>query len=110
MPPPKKQQIVVLLPLLISSLALAVSAGSFIYTIRTYAVSHRPYLGVVDGPFQFVENPPRAMTWKFVVKNVGLTRFPSNHAMQPTAGRSDAPLHFMKILPLQFTLALASGG
>ena len=27
--------------------------------------------------------------------------------MQPTAGRPDAPLHFMKTPPLQFTLALA---
>jgi hypothetical protein len=33
-----------------------------------------------------------------------------NHAMQPTAGRSDASLHFMKILSLQAKLALASGG
>jgi hypothetical protein len=33
-----------------------------------------------------------------------------NQAMQPTAGRSDASLHFMKKHPLQATLALASGG
>jgi hypothetical protein len=30
--------------------------------------------------------------------------------MQPTAGRSDASLHFMKTLQLQAALALASGG
>ncbi len=35
---------------------------------------------------------------------------PSNQAMQPTAGRSDAPLHFMKIRSLQFKLVFASGG
>jgi hypothetical protein len=34
----------------------------------------------------------------------------SNHAMQPTAGRSDVPLHFMKARPLQSTLAFASDG
>jgi hypothetical protein len=30
--------------------------------------------------------------------------------MQPTAGRSDASLHFMNTRLLQSTLALASGG
>jgi hypothetical protein len=34
----------------------------------------------------------------------------SNQTMQPTAGRSDAPLHIMKTRPLQATLALASDG
>jgi hypothetical protein len=33
-----------------------------------------------------------------------------NQAMQPTAGRFDASLYFMKTPPLQFTLALVSGG
>jgi hypothetical protein len=35
---------------------------------------------------------------------------PSNHAMQPTAGRRTAALHFMKTRPLQAALALPSGG
>jgi len=35
---------------------------------------------------------------------------PSNQSLQPTAGRSDASLHFMKTRPLQATLALANGG
>ena len=34
----------------------------------------------------------------------------SSHRMQPTTDRSDAPLSSMKTRPLQFTLALASGG
>jgi hypothetical protein len=34
----------------------------------------------------------------------------SNQALQPTAGRRTASLHFMKTRPLQFTHALASGG
>jgi len=34
----------------------------------------------------------------------------SNQAMQPTAGCSDAPIHFMKTRPLHATLALASSG
>ena len=33
-----------------------------------------------------------------------------NKAMQPTADRRNASLRFMKTRPLQFTLALASGG
>jgi hypothetical protein len=33
-----------------------------------------------------------------------------NQAMQPTAGRSDAPVYLVKTRPLHFTLALASGG
>jgi len=33
-----------------------------------------------------------------------------NQTMQPTAGRFDAQLSFMKTRPLQSTLALASGG
>ena len=33
----------------------------------------------------------------------------SNQAMQPTAGRCTASLHFMKTRPFQFTLANASG-
>jgi hypothetical protein len=43
------------------------------------------------------------MNWRCVA-------FPSNHAMQPTAGRFDASLYFMKTRPLQAALALASGG
>lgn len=39
--------------------------------IRTYSVSHRPYLGIVSSPFQFIENPPRGITWKYIVKNTG---------------------------------------
>jgi hypothetical protein len=39
-----------------------------------------------------------------------LSRQSSNQAMQPTAGRSDASLHFMKTRPLQAKFALASGG
>src|SRR6266487_7212195 len=38
-------------------------------------------------------------------RRVHKTTFP-----QPTAGRSDVPLHIMKTRPLQATLAVASGG
>src|SRR3979409_246337 len=37
-------------------------------------------------------------------------RATSNQKMQPTAGRRNASLHFMKIRLLQATLAFASGG
>jgi hypothetical protein len=38
------------------------------------------------------------------------TPTPNKTTMQPTAGRSDVSFYFMKTLPLQATLALASGG
>lgn len=59
------------LPLVISLLALGLSLVGLLYTARTYAVLHRPYIGIVDMPFQLVENPPRGMIWKVVLKNVG---------------------------------------
>src|SRR6266516_4154652 len=58
-------------PLLIAATSLVISVGGLIYTIRTFSVSHRPYLGVVESSFQLIENPPRAMTWKLIVKNTG---------------------------------------
>ena len=39
-----------------------------------------------------------------------LDPFRSNQTMQPTTGRSEAALSFMKTRPLQVTFALASGG
>lgn len=60
-----------LTPILIATTSLLISIGGYLYTMRTYSVSHRPYLGVVDTSFQLVENPPRAVVWKFIVKNVG---------------------------------------
>jgi hypothetical protein len=42
--------------------------------------------------------------------NICRTSNTPNHAMQPTAGRRTAPLHFMKAHQLQSTLGLASGG
>lgn len=59
------------LPIVISSLALLLSGGSLFYTIRLFTVTQRPYVGVTEVQHQFVENPPRAMLWKAVVKNVG---------------------------------------
>jgi hypothetical protein len=41
--------------------------------------------------------------------NFNLNTF-SWKTMQPTAGRSDTSLYFMKARPLQSTLAAASGG
>ena len=58
-------------PVFISAVALVISTFGLIYTIRTYAVSHRPYVGVTDSVLQLVENPPRGIVWKFIVKNVG---------------------------------------
>jgi hypothetical protein len=64
-------QSVTVVPLVISCCALLVSLIGLLYTARNYAASHRPYIGVVDTPFHLGENPPRAIVWKVVVKNVG---------------------------------------
>lgn len=76
-------------PIIISFLAFGVSLVGLIYTARTYAVSHRPYLGIVDMPFQLVENPPRAIIWKMVVKNVGSV--PGFMVVQENSARLTTP-------------------
>ncbi len=69
--PSEKRNWAAITPIIISATSLIISVGGFLYTIRTYSVSHRPYLGVVDSSFQLIENPPRAIVWKFIVKNTG---------------------------------------
>jgi len=76
-------------PIIISLLAFLVSLLGLAYTARTYAVSHRPYLGIVDMPFQLVENPPRAIVWKMVVKNVG--SLPAFMTVQENSARLATP-------------------
>ena len=52
--------------------------------------------------------------WKVIYATIWMASHkatqPSNQAMQPTAGRSEAASQFMKTPPFQATLALASGG
>ena len=60
-----------IIPIVFSAFALIISTGGLLYTVRTYSVTHRPYLGIVDGNYQLLENPPRAIIWKFIIKNVG---------------------------------------
>jgi hypothetical protein len=64
----------------------------------------RFFLGQRHGRFYIVVYPHR---WHMAPV---ITRTTSNHAMQPTAGRSDASLNFMKTRLSQAMLALASGG
>ena len=52
------------------AIAMDLDAG-LLYTARTHAVSQQQYIGSVTMSFEFVEEPPRAMLWKLVVKNVG---------------------------------------
>lgn len=58
-------------PILISTFSLLISLGGFLYTVRSFSVTHRPYLGVVDSQYQLVETPPRAIVWKLILKNTG---------------------------------------
>lgn len=59
------------LPLLIAALSLLLSIAGLVYTSRTFSITHRPYLGVIDVHFQLLETPPTVIAWQFVVKNVG---------------------------------------
>jgi hypothetical protein len=85
-------------PLGLSICALLVSAIGLVYTARTYAVSHRPYIGIVEIPFQLVEGPPRGITWHVVIKNVGnlpgfLTVDEYSVTLTSSAGFSSLPVH-----------------
>jgi len=60
--------LVTLAPMIIALGALAVSVIGLMFTARTYGVTHRPYVGIIDTPFQLIESPPRAITWKLVLK------------------------------------------
>jgi len=55
----------------LSVLSFIIAMGSFLYTMRTYAVTHRPYVGVVSHDYRVLGDPPTAMVWRFVLKNVG---------------------------------------
>src|SRR5438105_15446781 len=58
-------------PTVVASASLAVSLLSLFYTARTFALNHRPYVGVIEQAFQLVGEPPTAMVWRVVLKNVG---------------------------------------
>lgn len=55
----------------ISFTALLISFASFFYSARTYYVSHRPYVGIVEVNVWNKPDPPLALGWTFVLKNVG---------------------------------------
>ncbi|TLM76693.1 hypothetical protein ACONUD_10170 [Microbulbifer harenosus] len=65
------EQIIKIAGVVIASLAFVVSFFSLIIAMRSYSVSHRPYIGISAVPFEYIENPPRAMRWKVILKNVG---------------------------------------
>lgn len=48
-----------------------ISVSSFTYTLRTYAVTHRPYVGVYEVNYQLLGTPSTGMSRAFVLKNVG---------------------------------------
>jgi hypothetical protein len=52
-------------------LALAVSAASLWFTARSFYVTQRPYIGIVEQRYNLLGNPPSGMAWAFVLSNVG---------------------------------------
>lgn len=51
--------------------ATIISVGSFIYTMRTYRVTHRPYIGGIEWTPHLIGDPPTRMLWWVTLKNVG---------------------------------------
>lgn len=51
--------------------SIVMNFGNFAYTTRTYAVTHRAYIGAVEANFHLFGDPPSAMSWSFTLKNVG---------------------------------------
>ncbi len=52
-------------------IALTISVLSSWYTATTYAVSYRPYIGIIEQDYKLLGDPPSAMTWRFVLSNAG---------------------------------------
>ena len=58
----------------LSLAALVISASGFMLAVRTYSVSHRPYLGVVEARSQFVRdasNQNTGVSWVIILENGG---------------------------------------
>jgi hypothetical protein len=54
----------------LATLSFVISVGTFLYTMQTFAVAHRPYVGVV----RYEPGPvigPNSVSWQFVLKNTG---------------------------------------
>lgn len=51
--------------------SLVISLWALSYTWRTYALTHRPYVGVVQEEYKLSGDPPTKMVWRFVLKNTG---------------------------------------
>ncbi len=51
--------------------SLLISFFSFLFTMRTYVMAHRPYLGITVQNYRSVGDPPSRFEWRFVVKNTG---------------------------------------
>jgi hypothetical protein len=56
---------------MLTVISLVVAILSFLYTARTFTLTNRAYVGVIEHDYQIYGEPPTAMTWRFVMKNVG---------------------------------------
>jgi len=56
-------------PLVISATSLLIAVGSFVYTMRTFAITQRPYVGVMR--VIWVTEQAGTPAWRFIVKNTG---------------------------------------
>jgi hypothetical protein len=73
----------------LSVLSITIALLSFVYTMRTFAVTHRPYVGVLGVQ---VASSPTTLSWKFVLKNTGSVparvRYERNETTVTTNGRT----------------------
>ena len=51
--------------------SLLISLGSAYYSARTYHLTYRPYVGVVNVPYAFAGAPPTGIAWRVLLKNTG---------------------------------------
>jgi hypothetical protein len=64
----------VVLAAIVGILPLAISIGSFVYTMRTYTITHRPYIGIMQVDFRpemAAQGATERLRWNIQVKNAG---------------------------------------
>jgi len=79
----------------LSVVASAVAVTSLFFSMNTYWAVQRPYIGVVDVEYAFIDSPKPALHWSLIVKNVGALpgqAIIDAHAAAVAMGTSTRPL------------------
>jgi len=76
----------------LSIVSVVIALSSAFYAMRTYAVTHRPYVGIIAVNYRLIGNPPTGMLWSFDLKNVGsvpaLVKVEENRTYLTTDGQT----------------------